>query len=91
MASATQAALPKVCISSTLSSSVRNASIASGGIGLLYLYTHMGTAQTSMIVHHCWENTPTGELHLSVQATIQSRRSVTASQDCERYTHEKKL
>ena len=62
MAPAIQAALPKAGISSTISSIVRNAPNSSGGLEILDLYTHMGTARTSMIVHHCWQNTPTGEL-----------------------------
>ena len=50
MAPATQAALPKVGISSTISSAVRNAPNSSGGLDILNLYTHMDTARTSMIV-----------------------------------------
>jgi hypothetical protein len=32
------------------------------GMGVLDLYLFMGTARTSMMIHHCWFNTPTGVL-----------------------------
>eukprot|EP00979_Chaetoceros_neogracilis_P016291 scaffold7605_cov133-Chaetoceros_neogracile.AAC.1 len=62
MAPAVRAALPKAGISSTMSTTVRNAPIESLGMGVLDSYLFMGTARTSMMTHHCWSNTPTGVL-----------------------------
>ena len=62
MAPAIRTALPKAGISSCISSIVRHAPIQSLGLEVPNLYTAMGTARTSLLVEHCWQKTPTGQL-----------------------------
>ena len=64
MAPVIRAALPKAGISSCISSVVRHApsSTQSLGLDVPNLYTVMGTARTSLLLEHCWQKTPTGQL-----------------------------
>ena len=56
------AALLKAGISSCISSVVRHAPTQSLGLDVPNLYTAMGTARTSLLLEHCWQKTPTGQL-----------------------------
>ena len=62
MAPAIRAALPKSCISRTMTSSVRDVPIMSGGLGVPNLYKLMGTLRTALLVNQCWQKTPTRHL-----------------------------
>ena len=62
MAPAIRAALPKAGFSGSMSSVFRHAPIASLGLNVTDLYTTMGTMRTALLVHHCWKQTPTGQL-----------------------------
>ena len=62
MAPAIWAALPKSGISRTMASSVRDAPITSGGLGVPNLYKLMGTLRTALLVNQCWQKTPTRHL-----------------------------
>ena len=56
------ALVPKAGISSCISSVVRHAPTQSLGLDVPNLYTAMGTAHTSLLLEHCWQKTPTGQL-----------------------------
>jgi hypothetical protein len=58
MASAIRAALPKSGILHTMTKSVRDTPITSGGLGVPNLYKLIGTLQTALIVNQCWQKTP---------------------------------
>lgn len=62
MAPAIHTTLTKACISSCISSIVRHAPTQSLGLEVPNLYMAMGTARTSLLVEHCWQKTPTGQL-----------------------------
>ena len=62
MPAAIRAALPKSGISRTMTSSVRDAPITSGGLGVPNLYKLMGTLRTALLVNQCWQKTPTRHL-----------------------------
>ena len=62
MAPAIRAALPKSGISRTMNTSVRDAPITSGGLGVPNLYKLMGTLRTALLVYQCWPKTPTRHL-----------------------------
>jgi hypothetical protein len=62
MAPAIRVALPKAGFSGSMSSVFRNALIVSLGLNGTDLYTTMGTMRTALLVHHCWKQTPTGQL-----------------------------
>ena len=62
MAPAIRAALPKSGISRTMTTSVRDAPITSGGLGVPNLYKLMGTLRTALLVNQCWQKTPTRHL-----------------------------
>ena len=55
-------ALPKSGISRTMTTSVRDAPITSGGLGVPNLYKLMGTLRTALLVNQCWQKTPTWHL-----------------------------
>jgi hypothetical protein len=59
MAPAIRAALPKSGISRTMTTSVLDAPITSGGLGVPNLYKLMGTLRTALLVNQCWQKTPT--------------------------------
>ena len=59
MPAAIRAALPKSGISRTMTSSVRDAPITSGGLGVPNLYKLMGTLRTTLLVNQCWQKIPT--------------------------------
>jgi hypothetical protein len=59
MPPAIRAALPKSGISRTMTSSVRDAPITSGGLGVPNLYKLMGTLRTTLLVNQCWQKIPT--------------------------------
>ena len=54
MAPAIRAALPKSGISHTMASSIRDALIMSGGLGVPNVYKLMGTLRTALLVNQCW-------------------------------------
>jgi hypothetical protein len=58
MALAIRAALPKSGITRRMTSSVRDAPITSGGLGVPNLYKLMGTLRTALLVNQCWQQTP---------------------------------
>ena len=62
MAPAIRVALPKSVISRTMTSSVRDAPITSGGLGVPNLYQLMGTLRTPLLVNQCWQKSPTRHL-----------------------------
>lgn len=62
MVPAIRVALPKAGISSCISSVVHHAPTQSLGLAVPNLYTNMGTARTSLLIKHCWQQTPTGKL-----------------------------